>query len=81
MDAWAGQACALQWTTLDLFGCHPVKPEARHEYKGAVWFLRDREIVALTESVITLRTRSGSIQTFRKHVGELPGRVLIWDLN
>ena len=80
MHAWAAQAHALRWTTLDLFGCHPTAPDRRHDYMGVCWFLRDKEIVAFDEATITLRTRSGSIQAFRRHIGALPGRVAIWDL-
>ena len=80
LDSWAGQAAALGWGTLDLFGCCPSGPDQRYDYAGLIWFLSDRDIAALTESDITLRTQSGSIQKYRKHVGALPGQVLVWEL-
>ena len=80
LDAWAGQAAALRWGTLDLFGCCLSGPDQRYDYAGLIWFLPDRDVAALTESAVTLRTRSRATLTYRKHVGPLPGQVLVWDL-
>ncbi len=64
----------------DLFGCHPAKPDNRHDYKGLIWFLPDRDIAALTESAVTLRAGPRATLTYRKHGGELPGQVPVWEL-
>lgn len=80
LDSWAGQAAAMGWGTFDLFGCSPTKPDQRHDYKGLIWFLLDRDIAALTESAVTLRAGPRATLTYRKHVGELPGQIAVWEL-
>jgi hypothetical protein len=62
MAAWAPQAAALGWGTLDLFGCHPQAPYARLDAQGLVLGLHHVEVVAMSErsaAVVLRDARNG----------------------
>jgi hypothetical protein len=75
---WAGQAAALGWSTLDVFGVLPVKPVERVDAWGLLPALGGAELVALTKSTARLRRPTGALQSFPRR--ERPGTVPIWQL-
>jgi hypothetical protein len=76
----AGEADALGWDELDLFGCDPDRPFARIDSAGLFLLLDGDKIIGLTDATATIETRSGARQTFRRKLGETTGRALIWEL-
>jgi hypothetical protein len=75
LAAWGDKAVALGWTAAELFGLHqpPAKPHpsysrlSRYNCIGLLWLLQGREVIALTDTTATIRTRSGGSVTYRKH--------------
>jgi hypothetical protein len=80
LRAWAAQAHALGWESLDLFGIHAEAPHARLDCMGLVPLLGGRPVVALTEDSAALTAASVGTLSFRRHRGWPPGRCLIWEL-
>jgi hypothetical protein len=79
VDQWGGQAAALGWSTLDVFGCHPTRPADRYDAMGLVWMIADAEVVAMGAEIANLRKATGILQ----RVWKCPvarGRILPWDL-
>jgi hypothetical protein len=79
VDQWGGQAAALGWSTLDVFGCDPTHPADRFDTMGLVWMIADAEIVAMGPEVVNLRNASGT----RQRIWKCPvvnGRILVWEL-
>ena len=78
---WAAQAHGLGWTTLDLFGVHPVKPWVRLDCMGLVPLLQGRRITALSESRAEFRDHGGGKLMYRRAHTRCPAEVcLVWDL-
>jgi hypothetical protein len=80
LDAWAAQAAALGWRTLDVFGVHGTKPAERFDAAGLVWLLRGAEVVAIGETTAKLKTTSGAVQSYTRHDPEHPEAVALWRL-
>ena len=76
---WAVRAITLGWGPHDLFGCDRVKPYARVDRLGLVWFLDGRPIAALTAETARISTASGGHLTFRRRPIE-PDLALAWTL-
>jgi hypothetical protein len=72
-------AAALSWGPVDLFGCERDRPFARIDRAGLPWLLNGDRLVALTENVATIETRTGARQTYRRMPSE-PGRALVREL-
>jgi hypothetical protein len=75
LATWGTQAEALGWSSADLFGLHtpPDKPHAtynrlsRYDCTGLCWLLQGRPVVALTDTVATIRNPyTGANTTERK---------------
>jgi hypothetical protein len=79
VDQLGGQAAALGWSTLDIFGCHPTHPADRFEAMGLVWMIADAEVVAMGAEIVNLRKASGTLQRAWK-CPVAHGRILLWDL-
>ena len=79
IDQWGGQAAALGWSTVDIFGCHPRHPADRFDAMGLVWMIADAKVVAMGAEVVNLRKADGTIQRVWK-CPVIHGRVLVWDL-
>jgi hypothetical protein len=77
-DGWAERAAALGWGSYDLFGCDCDKPVARIDQAGLVWLLNGDRLVAFSENVAAVETRTCARQTYRRKPSE-PGRVLAWE--
>jgi hypothetical protein len=68
------------WTLKNIFGCHPTHPSQRYECMGLLLLLEDNTIHEVTEGSITLKTRTGAIQTYRRHVTPLPDQITLMEL-
>jgi len=81
-EEWGEKAIALGWSTLDAFGAHKLKPYARLDAAGLVWFLGRCEVLALGPDAATLQFPSGSRQTYRcRRNPQLDAqRVPAWEL-
>jgi hypothetical protein len=78
---WASRAAALGWRPLDLFGCDRLRPFARIDRAGLLWFLKDRKLVALTCNTAVLETPTGARQTYCRLSAETTDVVLPWELD
>jgi hypothetical protein len=78
-EGWATSAEAIGWGSLDLFGCDRIRPFARIDRAGLLWFLDGQKLLALAENAAAISTHSGGRLTFRRSPNG-PGRVLAWDL-
>jgi hypothetical protein len=75
LHQWGEQAQALNWSSADLFGLHPVpaKPHpsynrlSRYDCTGLIWLLQGNPVVAITASTASIRHSTGTITTHRKH--------------
>jgi hypothetical protein len=79
LDAWGAEAAALDWSTLDLFGCDPEAPAARRDCMGLALLLERCEVVALDERGADLLTSGGARQRFYRRPLP-PGTVPLWTL-
>jgi hypothetical protein len=79
VDQWGGQAAALGWSALDIFGCHPTHPADRYDTMGLVWMIADAEVVAMGAEVANLRKAAGTLQRVWKCAADR-ARILPWDL-
>ena len=66
LTRWGGVAQLLGWTSLDLFGVHPVAPAARFDVMGLIPILNGAEVLALTSQTATMRRVSSAVQTYRR---------------
>jgi hypothetical protein len=81
LDRWGLQAAALGWKATDIFGCHREAPLARCDMQGLVFLIGSGEVVAITAATAVIRTRGGSLLTFRQTPlpsGERP--ACLWEL-
>jgi hypothetical protein len=68
LRVWGARALELGWTGEELFGLDVVKPMARYDGMGLVWFLKGREYVSeLTAAHAKL---SGGNTFYRPERGE-----------
>jgi hypothetical protein len=74
LSRWGEYAAALGWSTLDLFGLHPVPQNpapsyrrlSRYDQTGLFWLLEGRPVVGLTDTTATIQHPSGSITGYRR---------------
>lgn len=70
------------WSLLDIFGCHYSAPTKRFDCKGLLIAKHQKDrIVEVTEESIKLKKRNGIIQGLYKPLGNLPERVLLYELS
>jgi hypothetical protein len=82
LDRWAVKVAAMGWTTQEVFGVHPDKPDARLDLRGLVPSVCGTEVVAVSADSATVQTPSGARQRiFRRSDLQSPGRVRIWELH
>jgi hypothetical protein len=79
LDTWTGAAIACGWGGLDLFGCHPTRPNARFDAMGLVLLLDRCEVVGIDEQGADLVTTAGARQRYRRRPLP-PGTVSLWEL-
>ena len=66
LTRWGSAAHLLGWTSLDLFGVHPIAPAARFDVMGLIPILNGAEVLALTSQTATMRRASSAVQTYRR---------------
>jgi hypothetical protein len=74
------KAAGLGWTAIDLFGCNEIKPFARIDQMGLLWFIKGGRVASMSMSAAVIETATGARQTYRRKpvvVGEV---VLPWEL-
>lgn len=82
LDRWAVQVAAMGWTTQEVFGVHPGKPDARIDLKGLVPCIGGKEVIAVSADSATIQTPSGAHQRiFRRADIQSPGRVPVWEID
>ena len=78
-DRWHGEAAAAKWSTLALYGLHPISPFANISAMGAAWVLArsGHRVVAVPPDVIRLKTRTAAtLGIYRPEADR--GAVLPW---
>jgi hypothetical protein len=78
LDRWGSEAGRLGWTTLDLFGVHPIVPTARYDAMGLVPLIRGREVISITDRSASTRGSSGACLSYVR--GLRVHAVLVWSL-
>ena len=79
LDRWANEAAPCGWSDLDVFGCHPDRPDAPFDAMGLIMLLDRYEIVGIDRDGADLVTQTGARQRYRRR--PLPANtVSIWDL-
>jgi hypothetical protein len=66
LSDWGSTAHLLGWTSLDLFGVHPIAPAARFDVMGLIPILNGADVLALTNQTATVRRVSDAVLTFRR---------------
>jgi hypothetical protein len=66
LSDWGSTAHLLGWTSLDLFGVHPIASAARFDVMGLIPILNGADVLALTSQTATVRRTSGAVLTFRR---------------
>lgn len=79
-EGWAARAEELGWGPLELFGCDRVKPFARIDRAGLLWFLNGGKLVGLTAATATIETPGRARQTYRRSPIEVDAVALAWEL-
>jgi hypothetical protein len=77
-DGWVAKAEELGWSQLQLFGCCPIKPDARISRAGLLWTVNGRKVSALTADKATITAPDGHSLSSPKEIE--PGGVLPWEL-
>jgi hypothetical protein len=75
LNRWGGTAYELGWSTVDLFGVHPIAPAARFDVMGLILLLQGGTVAALTEKAATIRRSSNAMLTYRR--GDQTGAVCL----
>jgi hypothetical protein len=79
IDRWASQAAACSWSTLDIFGAHPARPNARFDAMGLVMLLNRGEITDIDAMGADLLMTTGGCQRFYRR--PLPAETVpLWEL-
>jgi len=72
---------AMGWSTHEVLGVHPDKPDARIDLKGLIPCIGGAEVVAVRADSVTIQTSSGARQrVFRRGEEQSPGRVPVWEV-
>jgi hypothetical protein len=79
LQEWGAEAARLGWSAEDLFGVHPLAPEARYEVMGIVPLIRGNEVAAISEHRATIRVSGGGLLTYYRYRPNT-GAVAVWEL-
>ena len=81
IDHFAVQAHGLGWDAASVFGCHPLKPDARLDMQGLIWLVGAGELVAIADTSARIRTGTGTILTYcRRPRDAREPMVMAWEL-
>jgi hypothetical protein len=78
LDRWADGAAACGWSDLDVFGCHPDRPDARIDCMGIVLLLDRFEVVGVDQAGADLMN-AGVRQRFYRRPPPA-GTISLWQL-
>ena len=78
LDGWAAKMAVFGWSTLEVFGVHPRRPEARLDTRGLVWALQGRKVLAASADSVVIETENGNRQSIYRCVGT--EAVPFWEL-
>jgi hypothetical protein len=78
LDRWAAEAAAAGWQAVDVFGVHPVAPNANYSLAGLVPLIGGGQILRLTRDHASIQRRRGAVLTYVRM--PMKGSVAIWDL-
>ena len=76
---WGAEAARLGWSAEDLFGVHPLAPEARYDVMGIVPLIRGNEVIAISKHRATIRTPGGGLLTYYRYRPNT-GAGAVWEL-
>ena len=79
LQEWGAEAARLGWSAEDLFGVHPLAPEARYDVMGIVPLIRGNEVIAISEHRATIRVSGGVLLTYYRYRPNT-GAVAVWEL-
>ena len=81
IDTWAGQAAALSWTDLEVFGVHRAAPATRYDAMGLVAALNGDRIVAMTaDDAVIENARGARARHYRQLTAPECELALVWEL-
>jgi hypothetical protein len=78
---WISYAVELGWRPHDLFGCDRLRPFARIDRAGLLWFIHGHKLIALTGDTAVLESARGARQTFYRRPVAAEDTVLAWELD
>lgn len=67
LSRWGHTAHAMGWTTLDLYGVHPLAPAARFDVMGFLFLIQGGAVPVITASSASIHRRTGAHLTYRRH--------------
>jgi len=74
------KAAGLGWTATDLFGCNKIKPFARVDQMGLLWFIKGGRVHSMSMSAAVIETATGARQTYRRKPVVVGDVVVPWEL-
>jgi hypothetical protein len=76
---WAQKAAALGWSALDVFGVHPLAPNARFDAMGLVLLILGGDVIDIKTDRAMIRNPAGNCLTYylRRDTAQA---VALWDL-
>jgi len=79
VTCWAEVAIGADWTTLDVFGLHPDRPDARFDAMGLILLLDRFDVIALDNEGADLASKTGARLRYRRR--PLPAATVpLWAL-
>jgi hypothetical protein len=78
LELWEREAKRLNWSSLNLFGVHPMAPAIRFDVVGLVPILNGATVRLLTPGSAIIAAPTGSALTYTK--GPQGGAVPLWEL-
>ncbi len=81
IDTWAGQAAALSWTDLEVFGVHRAAPATRYDAMGLVAALNGGRIVAMTaDDAVIENARGARARHYRQLTAPEGEQAILWEM-
>jgi hypothetical protein len=78
LDRWAAEAERMGWRPVDVFGVHPIAPNANNSLSGLALLINGGEVIRLAKHHATIQTPRGSELSYVKR--EMAGSVAVWEL-
>lgn len=68
---------AKDWSLKNIFGCHLTHPLIRYDCMGLLMLIQNKTIIEVSSDWITLKTKSGAIQTHKRPLLPLPEQTTL----